>query len=120
MDIERLDQEVENVLANHRDKSYGEIRQYLVDKGYQPEELKYILGLVDEKLLTTMERGGTSKVSRRNMMLGGALGLTGLAVVLVPFFGQPVPKELSYIALVLFAVGYLVFRNGYRRRKEEM
>ena len=119
MDFEQLDQEVDNILSSHRDKSYAEIRQYLIHKGYQQEELKYILGLVDEKLLTNLESSGGTKTSSRNMMLGGAIGITGLVIIAASYFGQPVPKELNYIALVLFALGYLIFRKGYRSRDSQ-
>jgi hypothetical protein len=117
MDIDKLDQEIAQILStNGGTRSYAEIRDELVGRGYSQEELQYILGLVDEQLLNKLDTGGQSKVSKRNMLVGGALCLTGLTVILVAYFGQSLPKEINYIALVVFALGYLVFRNGFRRR----
>lgn len=120
MDIDKLDQEINHILSNNDGtRSYAEIREELIGKGYNQQELKYILGLVDEKLINKLDTGSQSKVSKRNMLLGGALSLTGLLVILTSYFGQPLPKEISYVALVVFAVGYLVFRNGFRRRNKQ-
>ena len=117
MDTEKLDREVQEILAkNEGGLNYSEERERLIAKGYNPQELKYILGLVDEKLLSAINTGGEKKKAKRNMLIGGAIGITGLVVLLSSYFGQPVAKELNYIALVLFAVGYLVFRNGYKNR----
>jgi hypothetical protein len=44
----------------------------------------------------------------------------GLAVVLASYFGQQLPKEATYVALVVFAIGYLVFRHGYRNRGSDL
>lgn len=117
MDTEKLDREVQQILAKKDGSlSYSELREHLIAKGYNPQELKYILGLVDEKLLSTVSSGGEKKKAKRNMLIGGAIGITGLVVILSSYVGQPVAKELNYIALVLFAVGYLIFRKGYKNR----
>ena len=118
MDFDRLDQEVSNLLDKEDgSRSYTEIREDLLSKGYNQQELKYIMGIVDEKLLSKLDDGGESRVAKRNMVLGGILSLAGLAVIAGSYFGQPAPKEVYYVSLVVFAVGYLVFRNGYKRRK---
>ena len=118
MDQHKLDQEVKKILSNNDGtKDYSQIRSELVERGYNDEELRYILGLVDEKLLSTMSRGGQGRVAKRNMLLGGILSLIGLLVIMTSYFGQKAQKEVYYVALVVFAVGYLVFRNGFRRRK---
>ncbi|GJM30932.1 MAG: hypothetical protein DHS20C17_35670 [Cyclobacteriaceae bacterium] len=117
MDFEKLDREIEDILSrNHGTGTYAEIREQLIAKGYNQQELKYILGLVDEKLLTTLDTGGQSKISKRNMLIGGVLSISGLGVFLAGYFGQQTPKEVSYIALVLFALGYFIFRKGFRGR----
>lgn len=97
-------------------RSYSEIREDLVGKGYDQEELRYILGAVDEKLISKLDQGGEGRVAKRNMVLGGILSIAGLLVTAGSYFGQQAPKEVYYVSLVVFAVGYLVFRNGFRRR----
>ena len=121
MDIEKLEQEVTRILAG-KDSApdYSEIRQELLQKGYNQEELRYMMALVDERLLTNLQKGGQSKTARRNMLLGAAMSLTGLLVVLATYFGQQIAKEVTYVALVVFAVGYLVFRNGFRNRSSNL
>ena len=118
MDIEKLDKEVDQILSRaDGPKEYAEIRGELLDKGYQQEELTYMMGLIDERMLANLEKGGQSKTAVRNMVLGGILSLAGLLVILTSYLGNPAPKEVYYVALVVFAVGYLVFRNGFRKRK---
>jgi hypothetical protein len=117
MDFEKLDREVREILDQEDgSRSYTEIREGLLSRGYQQEEIQYIMGIVDEKLLSKLDTG-ESRVAIRNMVLGGILSLTGLGVTVGSYLGQPASKEVYYVSLVVFAVGYLVFRNGYRRRK---
>ena len=117
MEVEKLEQEVKNILGREDgSRNYAEIRQELQQKGYNQEELQYMMSLVDERLLTGLQKGGQSKTSKRNMILGAALSLTGLVVVVARYLGQPIAKEVTYLALVVFAVGYLVFRHGFRNR----
>ena len=119
MDIEKLDQEVRQILLNKDEtRGYSEIRDELVEKGYNQDELSYIMGLVDEKLLSKVDINHESRIAKRNMVLGGILSLIGLTVTANSYFGQQAPKEVYYVSLVIFAVGYLVFRNGYRRRSK--
>jgi len=118
MEIDKLEHEVNLILARDDGSlDYSRIRQELQHKGYNQEELQYMMALVDERLLTNLEKGGQNKAAKRNMVLGAALSLTGLLVVLASYFGQQVAKEVTFIALVVFAVGYLVFRHGFRNRK---
>ena len=118
MDIEKLDREVQDLLDREDgSRSYTEIREELVSKGYDQHELQYMMGMVDEKLLSKLDDGGESRVAKRNMVLGGILSLAGLSVIVGSYLGQPAAKEVYYVSLVVFAVGYLVFRNGYKRRK---
>ena len=119
MDFEKLDREVREILDQEDgSRSYTEIREGLLSRGYQQEEIQYIMGIVDEKLLSKLDGGGESRVAIRNMVLGGILCLTGLGVTVGSYLGQPASKEVYYVSLVVFAVGYLVFRNGYRRRQQ--
>ena len=118
MDIEKLDRQVEQILARDVGQAeYAEIRNELQEKGYNQEELRYMMSLIDDRLLANLESGGQNKTAMRNMILGGVLSLGSLMVILSSYFGNPVPKEISYLALIVFAVGYLVFRNGFRNRK---
>ncbi len=117
MDIEKLDLEVDQILTRDTiSANYQEIREELIAKGYDQEELRYMMGIIDEKLLSTVQKGGLNKNARRNMVIGGVLSLVGLMVILSAYFGKPATKEVYYVALVIFAVGYLVFRNGFRKR----
>jgi cation transport ATPase len=121
MDVEKLEQEVKNILVRaDSSRNYAEIRQELQQKGYSQKELRYMMALVDQRLLSSLEKGGQSKSSKRNIILGAALSLMGLAVVLASYFGQQLPKEATYVALVVFAIGYLVFRHGYRNRGSDL
>ncbi len=94
----------------------SEIREELIANGYSQEEMGYIMGMVDDKLLTVLTKGNQRNVSIRNMIIGSMLALIALAVIGASYFGQQVPKEVYYVALVVFAVGYLVFRYGFRKR----
>lgn len=117
MDVEKLDQEVLDILSRKdSSSSYADIREELIEKGYNQEELRYILGLVDEQLLDNLDNGGQNRAAKRNMVLGGVLSFIGLLVIGASYFGQQAPREVYYVSLVVFAVGYLVFRNGFRRR----
>lgn len=119
MDIEKLDQEVAQILARETNSAnYEEIRHELQQKGYNQQELLYMMGLIDERLLSNLDKGGKNKNAQRNMVLGGILSIAALLVILTSYFGSPAPKEVYYVALVVFAVGYLVFRSGFHRRKE--
>lgn len=121
MEVEKLEQEVKTILGRaDGPRNYAEIRQELQQKGYSQEELKFMMALVDERLLSSLKKGGQSKTSKRNMILGAALSLAGLMLVVARYLGQPIAKEVTYIALVVFAIGYLVFRHGFRNRKEEI
>ena len=116
MDFEKLDREVREILDQEDGSgSYTEIREGLLSRGYQQEEIQYIMGIVDEKLLSKLDNG-ESRVAVRNMVLGGILSFIGLAITIGSYLGQPAPREVYYVSLVVFAVGYLIFRNGYRRR----
>jgi hypothetical protein len=118
MDIEKLDREVDQILAREKySANYERIRGELREKGYNQQELGYMMGLIDERLLSNLQKGGQNRVARRNMVLGGILSLVGLLVILSAYFGKPAVKEVYYVALVIFALGYLVFRNGFRRRQ---
>ncbi len=120
MDIEKLDQEVSRILNREGGSgNYAEIRQELQQKGFNQQELRYMMELVDERLLASLEKGSKGKTAKRNMILGIALSITGLIVVLSSYFGQQVPKEMTYVALIVFAVGYLVFRHGFRNRNSQ-
>lgn len=117
MDVDKLEREVKEMLAGEvGERSYSEIREELIGKGYNQHELRYIMGLVDEKLLAKADQGGQGRIAKRNMILGGILSVTGLLIILTSYFGNQAPKEVYYVALVAFAVGYLIFRNGFRRR----
>jgi hypothetical protein len=118
MDFDKLDEEVKRILSQEGGpRAYSEIRQQLVEMGYNQEEMKYILGLVDDQLLIKLDKGGENKVAQRNMVIGAVLAVIGLLVIGASYFGNQAPKEIYYVSLVVFAVGYLVFRNGFRRRK---
>ena len=118
MDFDKLDEEVKRILSQEEGgpRAYSEIRQQLVEMGYSQEEMKYILGIVDDQLLIKLDKGGQNKVAQRNMVIGAALAVIGLLVIGASYFGKQAPKEIYYVSLVVFAVGYLVFRNGFRRR----
>ena len=117
MDIDKLDNEVSRILTQKDvPATYSEIRQDLIEKGYSQEELNYVLGMVDDKLPTKMISGNQKKTATKNMVLGGSLAVIALVVIGSSYLGQRAPKELYYVSLVLFSVGYLIFRNGFRNR----
>lgn len=117
MDFDKLDKEVRRILTQKDDpQTYSEIREELIEKGYSQEELNYVLGIVDDKLPAKSISGNQQKTVTRNMLLGGILAVIALVVIGSSYLGQRVPKEIYYVSLVLFAVGYLIFRNGFRNR----
>ncbi len=118
MDIDKLDEEVKRILSRvDGPQPYSEIREELIESSYSQEEMKYIMGMVDDKLLTSIDKGDLRKAAIRNMIIGSILAIVSLTVIGGSYFGQQAPKEVYYVSLVIFAIGYLVFRNGFRRRK---
>jgi len=117
MDIDKLDKDVRRILTQ-KDvlRTYSEIREELIEKGYSKEELNYVLGMVDDKLPAKSISGNQQKTATRNMLLGGILAVIALVVIGSSYLGQRAPKEVYYVSLVIFAVGYLIFRNGFRNR----
>ena len=112
-----MDNEVRRILTKKDDpRIYSEIREELIDKGYSQEELNYVLGMVDDKLPAKSISGNQQKTATRNMLLGGILAVIALVVIGSSYIGQRAPKEIYYVSLVLFAVSYLIFRNGFRNR----
>ena len=120
MDIDKLDNEVRRILTQ-RDAppTYSEIREELIEKGYSQEDLNYVLSMVDDKLPAKSISGNQQKSATRNMLLGGILAVIALVVIGSSYLGQRAPKEIYYVSLVVFAVGYLIFRNGFRNRNAE-
>lgn len=118
MDIDKLDKKIKQILSQEEGaRTYSEIREELIANGFSQEEMKYIMGMVDDKLLTSIDKGDLRKVAIRNMIIGSILAIVSLTVIGGSYFGQQAPKEVYYVSLVIFAVGYLVFRNGFRRRR---
>ena len=112
-----MDNEVRRILMQKDDpRTYSEIRDELIEKGYSQEELNYVLGMVDDKLPAKSISGNQQKTATRNMLLGGVLAVIALMVIGSSYLGQTAPKEVYYVSLVVFAVGYLIFRNGFRNR----
>lgn len=118
MDIDKLDKKIKQILSQEEGaRTYSEIREELIANGFNQEEMKYIMSLVDDKLLTSIDKGDLRKVAIRNMIIGSILAIVSLTVIGGSYFGQQAPKEVYYLSLVIFAVGYLVFRHGFRRRR---
>ena len=116
MDIDKLDKKINQILSQEDGaRTYSEIREELIANGFSQEEMKYIMSLVDDKLLTSIDKGDLRKVAIRNMIIGSILAIVSLTVIGGSYFGQQAPKEVYYVSLVIFAVGYLVFRYGFRR-----
>ena len=119
MDIIKLDAEVKRILSQENESlNYSEIRTALAKKGYSPQELRYMMGMIDDKLPLKTINENQRNSATRNMVLGGSLTVIALLVIGSSYFGQSAPKEIYYVSLVVFAVGYLVFRNGFRRRND--
>jgi uncharacterized membrane protein YeaQ/YmgE (transglycosylase-associated protein family) len=117
MDIDKLDEEVRRILSRKDGtRTYSEIREELIENGYSQQEMGYIMGIVDEKLLTSLDKGDQKKAAVRNMIIGAVMAIVALTVISASYFGSVAPKEVYYVSLVVFVVGYLVFRNGFRRR----
>jgi len=120
MDIDKLDEEVKRFLSREDGfRAYSEIREELIEKGYNKEETGYIMGMVDDKLLANLDKGNQRRGATRNMIIGSILAIVALTVIGASYFGTKATKEVYYVSLVVFAVGYLVFRNGFRRRRNE-
>lgn len=112
-----MDNEVRRILTQKDDSpTYSEIREELMEKGYSQEDLNYVLGMVDDKLPAKSISGNQKKTATRNMILGGILAVIALLVIGSSYLGQRAPKEMYYVSLVIFGVGYLIFRNGFRKR----
>ena len=96
MDFDKLDEEVKRILSQVEGgpRAYSEIRQQLVEMGYSQEEMKYIMGIVDDQLLIKLDKGGQNKVAQRNMVIGAALAVIGLLVIGASYFGKQAPKEI--------------------------
>jgi len=110
MDIDKLDKKIKQILSQEDGaRTYSEIREELIANGFSQEEM------VDDKLLTSIDKGDLRKVAIRNMIIGSILAIVSLTVIGGSYFGQQAPKEVYYVSLVIFAVGYLVFRDGFRR-----
>jgi len=117
MDIDKLEKKIKKILSQEDGtRTYSEIREELIKNGYSQQEMGYIMGIVDEKLLTSLDKGDQKKAAVRNMIIGAVMAIVALTVISASYFGSMAPKEVYYVSLVVFAVGYLVFRNGFRRR----
>ena len=119
MDFHRLDQKISELLAhNLHNQSYSEIREALSNEGFQEQEVQYMMRVIDEKgIIPTAKR--TSKSSfTRNILLGAALCLISFVTVISLYLGQKTEKEVYYVAIAIFALGYYILRTGLKKRSQ--
>lgn len=116
MDYKRLDNKISSILdSDLHSKTYGDIKEELKQGGYGQDEIKYIMGTIDDRGLIPVAK--TRKSSPRiDMIIGGVLCLVALGVVISLYLGARASREVYFAAIALFALGYFIFRWGYKQK----
>ncbi len=119
MEYQKLNNRVSDLLRDGlQNRDYSDIRQTLISEGYAEEEVKYMMEIVDEKgIIPTAEEVQKDRPNR-NIVLGGIMCLIAMITVGTLFMGQKAPKEVYYVALVIFALGYYILRTGLKQRSD--
>ncbi len=118
MDIDKLNREIERILSSDlSSREYSDIKRELTELGYDQAEQLYILREIDEKGLM-VSATATAHPGRGKIILGGILCVISLLVVGSLYLGPATAREVYYVSLALFAIGYFILRSGIRTRNE--
>lgn len=118
MDTPRLDQEISKLLEHDLShKSYSDLSQELQAKGYSQMERRYIMEALEEKVLIPQAESKIQPNYQLKIILGSVLGVISLLTVSSLYFGQSATREIYYVALAVFALGYYLLRSGLKEKR---
>ena len=118
MDTPRLDQEISRLLENDlSQKSYSDLSQELQARGYNQMERRYIMEAVEEKFLIPQAESKIQPNYKLKIILGSVQGVLSLLTVGSLYFGQSATREIYYVALAVFALGYYLLRSGLKEKR---
>ena len=119
MDFHRLDQKISQLLAQDlQNRSYSEIREGLSEEGFQEDEVRYMMRAIDEKGLIPAAKSQGKSSPNKNILLGAALCLISFVTVISLYLGPQTEKEVYYVAIAIFVLGYYILRKGLKMRSQ--
>lgn len=117
MDYQKLDKKVSDLLrAGLLNKDYAEIREGLLNEGYEQDEVRYMMQVIDDKGIIPSAKEVQKDAPNKNIIIGGILCLISMITVGSLFLGQRATKEVYYVSLVIFVLGYYILRTGLKQR----
>jgi hypothetical protein len=118
MNNTELDQEIKRLLESDlSDMSYSDLSTQLKDKGYDQTQRRYIMDALEEKVLIPQAEAHIKPNFKLKIVVGSVLCLLSLVTVGSLYLGQSATREVYYVAIAVFAVGYYILRGGLKEKR---
>jgi len=120
MDIPGLNKEIARMLESDlSNSSYSELSDDLQSRGFNQQERVYIMNALEEKVLIPQAEAKIKPNFRFKISVGIILCVLSLLTVGSLYFGQQTTREIYYVALAVFALGYYILRSGLKERSAD-